>query len=405
MDISPVVLFTYQRLDHLRQTIESLKANNYADLTDVYIYSDAAKTPQDVVHVNNVREYLRTLDGFKSVSIIEREYNWGLADNIIDGVTTVINRHGKVIVLEDDLVSSEYFLQFMNEALCRYQDEPKVMQISGYSHGIDKEGLESVFFLRLAYPWGWATWADRWKNFQRNTDKLIEKFTANDIYHFTLEGTYNDFWRQVLANHTMAIHTWWVFFYASVFQLGGLTLYPKSSCIKNIGCDGSGVHCGTNDFYDVHLAESPIDWPNVIIEENKLAMERYKLFYNQIIIRQMENQLLNRFAMRQMLDKIITESNHKSFKIVFFGTGSACSKICANFPYSIDYFVDNSQSKWEMTFKNRKILNPAQLMEEDKDKIMIIIASQYAEAISEQLRGMGFIENKHFWNGYLIYCS
>lgn len=406
LSLSPVVVFTYKRLEHLKKTIDSLKANLYADLTEVYIYSDAAKTVEDEKQVNEVRAYLKKIDGFKHVNIIMREQNWGLAENIIDGVTTIVNQYGKVIVLEDDLVSSKYFLQFMNEALDIYQKETRVMQISGYSHKINREGLKDIFFLRLAYPWGWATWADRWQYFERNPSQLIEEFNSNDIYNFTLEGTNNDFWRQVLANYTLSMHTWWVFFYAAIFQKGGLTLYPINSYIRNIGCDGTGVHCGNNDWFDVDISEGSIHLIDIPIEENKIALERYKLFYNRMIIGREEERLLNAFKVRQAFNKIINKYNsHKNVKVVFWGTGSASNKIYNSFPYSIDYFVDNNPQKWGMDFKDKKIYSPQKLFEEEKNNLIIIVVSQYVAEISEQLTTSGFIENEHYWDGCLLYIQ
>ena len=130
-------------------------------------FSDAAKNEDEVEKVNEVRRYIKAIDGFKKVTVIEREKNWGLADSIIDGVTKIINQYGKVIVLEDDLVTSLYFLKFMNEALEFYKDEKKVWHISGWNYPIESDGLEDVFFWRLMNCWGWATWADRWSYYER----------------------------------------------------------------------------------------------------------------------------------------------------------------------------------------------------------------------------------------------
>jgi hypothetical protein len=403
MNFAPVVLFTYKRLDHLIQTVESLQSNLYAELTDIYVYSDAAKSLEDQEDVYSVRTYLKTIDGFRSITIIERDYNWGLADNIIDGVTTIVNKYQKIIVLEDDLVSSKYFLQFMNEALERYQNEPRVMQISGYGHEINKDGLPDIFFSRLAYPWGWGTWDNRWQYFQRNSSKIIEEFTDKNIYDFTLEGTYNDFWRQILANHVLIMHTWWVFFYAAIFQRKGLVLYPKFSCIKNIGCDGTGVHSGIYDWFDVELASHFIQLSDVPIEENRLVLERYKMFYNRMIVKRMKESSFTMTKMRSKFEDFIRLNSHKHLKIVFFGTGSASKKVYTDFPFEIDYFVDNNQDKWGGDFQNKKIFNPQRLLEEDKNRLVIIIASQFEEQIIKQLQEMGFAEDIHIWNGYLMY--
>ncbi len=131
-NLAPIILFTYNRPWHTRQTIEALQKNLYADKSRLIILSDGPKTEIDVPKVQKVREYIKTVKGFRSIEIIEREKNWGLANNIIDGVTRIINEYGKIIVLEDDIVTSPYFLKFMNEALEFYKDEERVMHISGY---------------------------------------------------------------------------------------------------------------------------------------------------------------------------------------------------------------------------------------------------------------------------------
>lgn len=147
MKISPIVLFVYNRPWHTKQTIESLKSNELAQESELFIYSDAAKDNDEIENVNEVRKYIETLDGFKKVTIIKREQNWGLADSIIDGVTKIVNEYGKIIVLEDDLVTSPYFLKFMNEALDFYENEEKVWHISGWNYPINNSKHNQNTFL------------------------------------------------------------------------------------------------------------------------------------------------------------------------------------------------------------------------------------------------------------------
>ena len=128
-EYAPILLFTYNRPTHTRRLMESLQANAEAAESPLVVYSDAAREVDDEASVAEVRRYLHTLDGFASVTLIERPENWGLARNVIDGVTTQVNRYGRVIVLEDDLVVAPYFLRFMNEALEMYADEPRVGHI------------------------------------------------------------------------------------------------------------------------------------------------------------------------------------------------------------------------------------------------------------------------------------
>jgi len=168
VNLSPIVLFTYNRPWHTKQTIEALQKNELAQDSELFIFSDGWKNVEDKPKVLEVREYLKTIDGFKKINIVKRDKNWGLANNIIDGVTKIVKEYGKVIVLEDDLFTSPYFLKFMNEGLMRYKDEEKVMHISGYAFPIKKEELPDTFFLKPTSGRGWATRTRDWKSTRRN---------------------------------------------------------------------------------------------------------------------------------------------------------------------------------------------------------------------------------------------
>ena len=157
MTCAPILLFVYNRPEHTRRCIESLTRNALAADSTLYIYADGPKDTTQQTAVDEVRSYLRTISGFKTVNLIERKENWGLARNIIDGVTTQVNRYGKVIVLEDDLVVAPYFLQFMNDALETYKDEPKVGHIQACDFTQDPS-LPDTFLIKWTGSWGWATW-------------------------------------------------------------------------------------------------------------------------------------------------------------------------------------------------------------------------------------------------------
>ena len=278
MNLAPIVLFTYNRPWHLRQTVEALQKNELAADSELLIFSDGPKTDSDIYKVEEVRKYIKTIDSFKDITIVERDKNWGLADNIIDGVTKVVNQYGKIIVLEDDLVTSPYFLRFMNDALEFYKDEKKVWHISGWNYPIDTEGLDDVFLWRLMNCWGWATWANRWKHYEKNIDRTIASFSRQDIHKFNLDGTH-DFWSQVIANKRRKINTWAIFWYVTIFKNRGLCLNPSQTFIKNIGCDGSGAHCSKLYSYSCQLSQkSKFNFTANIIED-PIAVERIKNFH------------------------------------------------------------------------------------------------------------------------------
>lgn len=241
--LAPIILFTYNRPWHTRQTVEALKKNELATQSDLIIFSDAPKNTQAEQSVQEVREFLRTIDGFNSVKIIERNENWGLAKSIIDGVTDVVNEYGRVIVLEDDIVTSPFFLSFMNDALKFYKDYEKIWHISGWNYPIKSDDLSDVFLWRVMNCWGWATWQNKWRYFQKNPQALISNFSKSDIYRFDLDGS-GIFWSQVLDNMNDKLNTWAIFWYATIFKAGGLCVNPSVSYVRNIGLDGSGQHCG-----------------------------------------------------------------------------------------------------------------------------------------------------------------
>lgn len=281
-NLSPITLFTYNRPWHTRQTVEALQKNKLAQQSDLIIYSDAAKNSAAMNDVQQVREYLKTISGFKSIRIIEKEENWGLAKSIISGVTEIVNIYGKVIVLEDDMVTSPYFLNYMNDALNRYENCEKVFGITGFAYPVDSHNLLDTYFMKDEGCWGWATWDRAWKFFEKDTNSLINTFTPNMIKEFNFDDTTN-FWTQVLLNQQGKINTWAIYWYATVFLNDGLFLHPKETFIKNIGHDGSGVHCDKTDEFN-----SPfIQKYDIIFPENfeicNIARDAHKrYFYSQI---------------------------------------------------------------------------------------------------------------------------
>ncbi len=267
--LAPIVLFVYNRLDHTKQTIEALQKNHLANESELFIYSDAAKNPEAEQAVNDVRAYLKTVDGFKKVSIIERAENWGLAKSIIDGVTTVVNEYGKIIVLEDDLLTSPYFLTFMNESLDVYREEKKVWHISGWNYDLELHTDEEAFLWRAMNCWGWATWKDRWLNYHKDVDALLQNFTKQQKRDFTLNNSIPNLWEQVVANKTGQINTWAIFWSTSIFEHHGLCLNPVVSYVENIGLDGSGTHGDVAQKRAQHINEGLVTRFPQKIEENE----------------------------------------------------------------------------------------------------------------------------------------
>ncbi len=275
--LAPIALFVYNRPQHTERTIKFLQQNLLAPESRLYIFSDGAKTSLDDEKVNEVREFIKTVDSFKSVKIIESSTNKGLANSIIEGVTTLNKNYGQVIVFEDDLISSPHTLTYFNEALDRYRAEEKVMHIGAYMYHLKDVDLPESFFYRAATSWGWATWQSAWQHFEPNIDTLIEQFGHKKKHEFSIEGTMN-FWKQMQDFKRGKNNSWAIRWYASIFLKGGLTLNPSQSLVNNIGHDGTGVHSGMNDIYNVVINPQPIkQFPNEI-KENEIAYQAIKNF-------------------------------------------------------------------------------------------------------------------------------
>ncbi|MGD8122094.1 glycosyltransferase [Vibrio sp. TRT 2004] len=246
--LAPIAVFVFNRPDHTRRMLSALKNNNLANDSDLFIFSDGEKDEQTSHAVSEVRDLISNITSFKSVTIVEHPKNVGLASSIISGVDHVVNKFGKVIVLEDDIVTSPFFLEYMNNALEKYQHSNNVWHISGWNYPIQDSKLEDTFFWGTMNCWGWATWEDRWKKFKKRPLELVNTWKKEDIYMFNLDGTY-DFWSQVERNAEGSLDTWAVFWYATIFENQGLCLNPGTTLVKNIGHDGSGVNCGSDDVY------------------------------------------------------------------------------------------------------------------------------------------------------------
>lgn len=299
--LAPIVLFTYNRLQHTKQTIEALQNNVYATESELFIYSDAPKNENAVSAVQTVRDYLHSINGFKNITIIEREENWGLAKNIIDGVTSIVNKYGKIIVLEDDIVTSKYFLKYMNDALKIYETESKLIMISGYLYPIDTKGLPETFFVKAGGCWGWATWANRWKYFSREPQEIRDSFTEEDIYKFNFNGKTKDFFDQIVANCDGRLYTWAIF-WAVVIYRRGYSLFPVLPLSKNVGHDSSGVNCGTNNYYDVDLSVDSVKNFPINVVESDIAYTRLGKFMEKISYVPFWRRIL-RYIMKSILYK------------------------------------------------------------------------------------------------------
>lgn len=250
MKLAPIVLFVYNRPEHLRQTIEALKQNDLASESELFIYSDGPKNEADASKIYEVREYIKKIEGFKDLVIIEKENNAGLAKSVIAGVDAVLERFEKIIVLEDDLAVSPFFLDYMNAALNIYENIDQVMQISGFMFPVKFRNVsKDCFFLPFTTTWGWGTWKRAWRHFD-NTMKGYERLRENKELRrsFDMRGTYPYF--DMLERQMRGeVNSWGIQWYLAVFINNGIVLHPRISLSKNIGFDKHATHTRMNEGY------------------------------------------------------------------------------------------------------------------------------------------------------------
>ncbi|MFO7445922.1 MAG: glycosyltransferase [Ignavibacteriaceae bacterium] len=278
MHFAPIVLFVYKRFTSTKLTVESLRKNSEAVNSDLIIFSDGAKSEKDINLVDDVRKYINSITGFKTVTVFKNEKNLGLANSIINGVTRVVNQYGKIIVLEDDMIISPYFLKYMNEALTLYENEDKVVSVHGYIYPVN-EKLPETFFLRGADCWGWATWKRGWDIFEPDSEKLLQEIHNRKLeYEFDLNGTFNNV--RMLKNQIEGrVDSWAIRWHASAFIKNKYTLYPGSPLVKNIGMDEQATHTKKMNVYDVVIKDTPITVIKIPVEENVQARKIVEKFF------------------------------------------------------------------------------------------------------------------------------
>jgi hypothetical protein len=244
-NLAPIVLFAYNRPQHTLQTLQSLAKNIYADASTLIVFCDGAKkdaNQEDLDKIAEVRKIVKSQSWCKDLKVIEGLENKGLANSIIEGVSQVVNQYGKIIVLEDDLLTSKYFLKFMNEALNTYELEEKVLSVGACNFFARDEKTPETFFVPIPDCWGWATWNDRWKLFEKDGSKLLAQLKERSLLDdFNLHGAYN--YQQMLEDQIAGKNNSWAIRWQAVAYLTGkLSLYPKYAKTFNSGFDSSATH-------------------------------------------------------------------------------------------------------------------------------------------------------------------
>ena len=283
MSLAPIVLFVYNRPQQTLKTLEALMQNELAEMSELFIFCDGPKadaTKQDQERINKVRDLVKKKNWCKKVTIRESQVNKGLADSIVAGVTEIVNRYGKIIVLEDDIVTARGFLRYMNEALDLYEHEDNVMHIGSYlPYTNSYKKLPETFLSRFMSCWGWATWKSSWQRANFDTRELYEQLNNPKVrYEFNLEGVLN-FHEQLENNINGSINTWAIKWFTSIFLCNGLCLYPSHSLTKNIGFDGTGENCNLLDVKEREGVRDFIKVTKIKIEESSLGKRYLKRYY------------------------------------------------------------------------------------------------------------------------------
>ena len=304
MNLAPIVLFVYNRINSLQLTIQYLKNNFLSKESDLIIYSDGPKKEEDKEKVQKVRDFLKTIDGFNSITINERDINRGLANSIIYGVTETVNKYGKIIVLEDDLITSPYFLQYMNEGLNIYENEEEVISIHGFIYPVKKK-LPETFFLKGADCLGWATWRRGWDLFEKDGEKLLKEIEEKNLgYEFDFKGGYP--YTEMLRHQIEGkVSSWAIRWYASAFLKNKLTLYPGKSLVAHLGIE-TGTH-SNQEFNTGNISSTPIRIERIQIQENLKAKKVIIKYFKKEKKKNREN------IFRKIIRKIIKIFNLKMF--------------------------------------------------------------------------------------------
>ncbi|PWJ60623.1 glycosyl transferase family 2 [Dyadobacter jejuensis] len=288
--LAPIILFCYNRPWHLQQTITSLLQCDWAAESSLTIYSDGPKTAADRHLVTQVRDYLKEVKGFGSIHIIASEQNKGLAYSVIQGVSEGLLAHGKIIVLEDDMICAKDFLVFMNQALETFKTRAEVFSVTGYAPPVAiPDGYPfDLYMAPRASSWGWGTWNDRWQKADWQVKDFEDSKLRKELKRKMVQGG-DDLWPMLVKQQKGLIDSWavrWTWTQAKHHAYG---VYPVRSKIKNIGTDGSGTNFKTtNHYFDNTLSASPLQI-NGDIEPTPSVLEAFRAYYKLPLLLKIKN--------------------------------------------------------------------------------------------------------------------
>ncbi|TQD23860.1 glycosyltransferase family 2 protein [Methanolobus vulcani] len=281
MKLAPIALFVYNRPNHTHQTLENLiKAPEFKDSV-LYIFCDGAKTEEDVSAVQNTRKLIHSYD-LKNTIIIESENNKGLARSIVEGINYVLQKHDKIIVLEDDCVPTPDFLNFMNFCLSYYESDERIMNVSGYASPIEipEDYPYDIYFSYRSSSWGWSTWKRAWAYYSNNPN-ILKMIESSSSIKKKLDRAGLDLYPMIKKQTSGKSDSWAVYWSINIILKDGLCIFPVKSRIRNIGNDGSGTHCSADKRYDVQINEQNTEQmsiPKIVIPDGRIVKACYNFY-------------------------------------------------------------------------------------------------------------------------------
>ena len=287
-----IALFVYNRPEHTQEVLNGLRKNKIPKL---YIFSDGIKDEKDNNSVGKVRNLIDSIDWCET-EIIKNKENKGLANSIVYGVNYVLERHTRIIVLEDDCVPSDNFIAFMEKCFNKHENNEKVMNVTGYSLPIkvpDNYPYD-IYFSYRSSSWGWGTWRRAWKYFDRNKSILSEIEKSSNLRK-KINRAGEDLIPMLKNQINGKLDSWAVFWAINIIKNDGVCVNPVKSKIKNIGHDGTGIHGGINSRYKVKIIKENINLLNlpdkIIIDD--IVIKKYKKFFHISLKSKIKKAILN----------------------------------------------------------------------------------------------------------------
>ncbi|MCA9409543.1 MAG: glycosyltransferase family 2 protein [Candidatus Omnitrophica bacterium] len=296
---TPILLFAFKRPDHTLQVLQSLSKNKESQESDLFVFIDGPRSDEDIPGIEAVKKVVQSRKWCKTVNLQINSRNNGVPAQIIGNVTKFCKERGRVIVLEDDIVLSPFFLNYMNKALDAYANDDRVMEVSGYMYPIREVTVESGF-IRGSCGWGWGTWRRAWEFFEPDGKKLLKQLSSRESrYEFNFRGSYKYY--SLLKDQVEGkIGGWDIRWAASIFLNNGLTFVPASSLVRNIGFDGSGTNIPTSSAYDTTILNQPIiDYPQHSQETEEILSAVIDFYKEQKTFKAMVKKLISRIRQRR----------------------------------------------------------------------------------------------------------